>query len=99
MTFFLNNIAWAARLTSALPVTSILFVVFMWALVTLPLTIFGGLIGRMRSETVLVEGGDKLPKIAKAIPKLSLIHSPLVTILIGGLLPFRCSRANSHLFV
>ena len=89
MTFFLNNLAWASSLTSALPVTSILFVIFMWALVTLPLTIFGGLTARMRQEGSIVESSDKLAKTLKAVPRLSLINLPLVTVLLGGMIPFR----------
>ena len=88
MVFILNNIAWGFGLTSALPFTSILFVIFMWALVTIPLTIFGGLTGRMRAEGTLVDVDEKLPKISKKIPSLSLIHQPIVTVLIGGLIPF-----------
>jgi hypothetical protein len=85
----LNNIAWAANSTSALPFTSVLFVIMMWGIVTLPLTILGGITGRMKMDETLVDVGDKLPKVSKTIPKLPFYHRPLFTIFIAGLLPFR----------
>lgn len=85
----LNNIAWASNSTAALPFSSVVFVIFMWGIVTLPLTLLGALTGKMRVDETLVDVGDKVPKIARPIPKLPFYHSPLFTVILAGLLPFR----------
>jgi len=84
----LNNFAWMAHSTAALPFSSILFIFFMWALVTIPLTIIGGITGRMRMDETLVDVGDKMPKIAKPIPRQPIYMRLIPSILISGLLPF-----------
>lgn len=85
----LNNIAWAVNSTAALPFSSVIFVLFIWALVTLPLTVLGGITGRVRTDETLNDVGGKLPKIARPIPPLPFYHKPFFTILMAGLLPFR----------
>ncbi len=85
----LNNIAWASNSTAALPFSSVIFVIIMWLIVTLPLSIIGGITGRMKMDETLVDVGDKLPKMARPIPNLPFYHSPFFTVFIAGLLPFR----------
>jgi len=92
----LNNIAWAVNSTAALPFSSVMFVLFIWALVTLPLTVLGGITGRVRTDETLNDVGGKLPKIARPIPALPFYHKPWFTIIMAGLLPF--SAMNVELY-
>lgn len=92
----LNNIAWAVNSTAALPFSSVMFVLFIWALVTLPLTVLGGITGRVRTDETLNDVGGKLPKMARVIPPLPFYHKPWFTILMAGLLPF--SAMNVELY-
>jgi len=92
----LNNIAWAVNSTAALPFSSVMFVIFIWALVTLPLTVLGGITGRVRTDETLNDVGGKLPKMARVIPPLPFYHKPWFTILMAGLLPF--SAMNVELY-
>lgn len=85
----LNNIAWALESTAALPFSSVMFVIFIWVLITLPLTVLGGITGRVKTDETLNDVGGKLPKIARPIPELPFYHKPYFTILMAGLLPFR----------
>jgi len=67
---FLNSLAWGYGSTAALPFTTVLFIVMLAALVYFPLTLIGGLTGRMRSKDVVPYLDDKYTKLPKEIPKI-----------------------------
>lgn len=92
----LNNIAWASNSTAALPLGSVIFVIFMWAIVTLPLTLFGAISGRMKMDETLVDVGEKVPKMSRPIPKLPFYHTPMFTVFIAGLLPFSAMHVELY---
>eukprot|EP01017_Pseudomicrothorax_dubius_P035365 TRINITY_DN4941_c0_g1_i1.p1 TRINITY_DN4941_c0_g1~~TRINITY_DN4941_c0_g1_i1.p1 ORF type:complete len:604 (+),score=140.88 TRINITY_DN4941_c0_g1_i1:65-1876(+) len=85
--FVLNNMAWAAGSTAALPITTILFIILLWALVTFPLTIIGGITGRLKSDSSIFEE-SRIPKIQKPIPDRPWYKSPLFCFLVAGFIPF-----------
>lgn len=43
---YLNSVAWAYGTTAALPFGTIVIIVIIWALVTFPLTVVGGIMGK-----------------------------------------------------
>ena len=45
---FLNTVAWIYRSTAALPFGTIVIIFILWALITLPLTVLGGIAGKNR---------------------------------------------------
>lgn len=83
----INVFAWTKALTSALPFVTIVFILFMWALVTIPLTILGGITtGRSRKEEHITDTttSNTKPVAAKPIPGET---KNWVISFLGGLLP------------
>jgi len=83
--FLLNAIVWAEGTTSAIPFPSLLAVLALWFGVSVPLTFLGAYFGFRRDV-------DKLPvktsEIPRQIPAAPWYMSPIVTVLVGGVLPF-----------
>ena len=71
---FLNTIAIAYRSAAALPFGTIVLIVFVWAIVTIPLTIVGGIVGKnTKAGSSALTGG----KISSRNPSyLVPIHDP-----------------------
>mmetsp|Transcript_35407 Transcript_35407/g.31880 ORF Transcript_35407/g.31880 Transcript_35407/m.31880 type:complete len:279 (+) Transcript_35407:913-1749(+) len=92
----LNNIAWASDATSAFPFSAVFFIIFLWGVVTLPLTIIGGIAGRTRMDETLVDVGYRLPKMAKKVPELPLYLGVGFTAVIAGLLPFSATHVELY---
>ena len=67
---FLNSLAWSYGSTAALPFTTVLFIIVLCLLVYLPLTLIGGLTGRMRSKDTVPYNEEKCAKIPKEIPQI-----------------------------
>eukprot|EP01016_Furgasonia_blochmanni_P033307 TRINITY_DN3472_c0_g3_i3.p1 TRINITY_DN3472_c0_g3~~TRINITY_DN3472_c0_g3_i3.p1 ORF type:complete len:590 (-),score=141.94 TRINITY_DN3472_c0_g3_i3:201-1970(-) len=84
--FILNNLAWAEGSTAALPIGTILFIVLLWGLVSFPLTVVGGISGRLRTKDVIAD--DKLPKAQKPLPMLPWYKRWFVSAFVAGLIPF-----------
>jgi len=59
-------------LTAALPFRTIMFILFLWLIIYLPLTIIGALTARIRSNLVLPSIAEKMPKIVNKIPQKSM---------------------------
>ena len=49
MWLLVNSIAWYYDSTAAIPLNAIFFIGFLWAVVYLPLTLIGGVSGRLRT--------------------------------------------------
>jgi len=85
MLFLLNLIVWAEGTTNAVPFPSMLAVLALWFLVSVPLTFLGAFFGFRRDV-------DKFPvqtqDIPRQIPSQPWYMSSIVTILVGGILPF-----------
>ncbi len=81
--------AWSHGSTAALPFTTVLFILFLWVIIYLPLNLFGGLTGRIRNKNVLPYSEEKFLKIPREIPNPKWYKSIYVHLLLSGLLPFR----------
>jgi len=83
--FILNLIVWAEGTTNAIPFGSMVAVLALWFLVSVPLTFLGAFFGFRRDV-------DKFPvqtqDIPRQIPAQPWYMSAPVTILVGGILPF-----------
>lgn len=101
---FLNSLAWGYGSTAALPFATVLFILMLCLLVYFPLTLIGGLTGRMRSKDVVPYIDEKYAKIPKEIPQTKWFFflflriyfkmrdrykSIYMHIFLSGLLPFR----------
>jgi len=49
-----------------------MFILFLWLIIYLPLTIIGALTARIRSNLVLPSIAEKMPKIVNKIPQKSM---------------------------
>lgn len=83
--FILNLVVWAEGSTTAIPFPSMLAVLALWFGVSVPLTFLGAYFGFRRDV-------DKLPvqtlDIPRQIPSQPWYMSSIITVLVGGILPF-----------
>jgi len=83
--FLLNLVVWAEGSTTAVPFGSMVAVLALWFGVSVPLTFLGAYFGFRRDV-------DKLPvqtlDIPRQIPAQPWYMSSIVTVLVGGILPF-----------
>jgi len=84
----MNTVAWSYQSTAALPFGTIMVIAALWAAVTIPLTIMGGIAGRSRTQSVLADANAKLPKIPREIPKVPMYKSPSLGYVLAGFIPF-----------
>ncbi|MEW5306091.1 MAG: hypothetical protein WDW36_008585 [Sanguina aurantia] len=83
---FLNTVAIAYRSTAALPFGTIVIIIIIWALVTIPLTVFGGIAGKNnRSEFFAPCRTNKYPR---EIPQLPWYRTAIPQMIMAGFLPF-----------
>jgi hypothetical protein len=83
----LNNFAWAKGSSAALPIGTILVLLVMWLLISFPLTVVGGITGRLRFSDSLFEE-SRIQKIQKPIPDKPWYLQLIPSILITGIIPF-----------
>lgn len=84
--FFINNLAVRTQSkTAAVPFGTILAVVAMWFGICVPLVFTGAVMGFRRATITLPVNTNQIPR---HIPPHSWHTNPLVTIAIGGVLPF-----------
>jgi len=83
---FLNTVAIAYRSTAALPFGTICIIVVIWALVTFPLTVLGGIAGKnSKSE---FDAPCRTTKYPREIPKLPWFREAIPQMMMAGFLPF-----------
>ena len=84
--FAVNFIAIYYSATRAIPFTTMLVIVALWAFVVLPLTLVGAVLGRNMA------GAPDLPcrvnPVPRPIPEKKWFMEPVVIVLLGGILPF-----------
>lgn len=97
---FLNTVAIIYGSTAAFPFPTILLMFAMWACVTFPLTVLGGIVGRHRAIKQGQEGGSPFPcktnKLAREIPTCRWYQSPLTQMFATGFLPFSAIYIELH---
>mmetsp|Transcript_19651 Transcript_19651/g.38394 ORF Transcript_19651/g.38394 Transcript_19651/m.38394 type:complete len:657 (+) Transcript_19651:247-2217(+) len=83
--FLLNLVVWAEGSTTAVPFGSIVAVLLLYFCISVPLTFFGAYLGYKKDlEKPPVITQD----IPRAIPEQPWFMNPVLTVLIGGILPF-----------
>ncbi|KAJ8272904.1 hypothetical protein GJAV_G00094820 [Gymnothorax javanicus] len=81
-----NSVHWCSGSTQALPVTTVLLLLAVWALVGFPLTVIGGIVGKNRAGTF--QAPCRTRNIARQIPSQPWYKHTIVHMAIGGFLPF-----------
>merc|ERR1712151_749442 len=96
---FLNTVAIVYGSTAAFPFPTILLMFAMWACITFPLTVLGGIIGRHRA---MKQGQAENPfpcktnKLAREIPACRWYQSPITQMFATGFLPFSAIYIELH---
>lgn len=83
---YLNAIALLYKSTRALPLWTIASIALLWATVTIPLTLFGAIVGKNQSRPF--EAPSRTAKIPREIPKCSWYRKPTFVAVVSGLMPF-----------
>ncbi|XRB23606.1 transmembrane 9 superfamily member [Pseudoscourfieldia marina] len=83
---FLNTVAIAYRSTAALPFGTIVIIIIIWALITFPLTVLGGIAGK-NSKTEFY-APVRTTKYPRAVPPLPWYRSTIPQMCMAGFLPF-----------
>ena len=93
---FVNSIAWYYGSSSALPAASAAFLICMWALISIPFTIFGSLRAK-RSGTHNYDAPCKTNRVQREIPPPSSWYRAMpFQLLIAGFLPFSAIYIELH---
>lgn len=97
---FLNTVAIGYGSTAAFPFPTILLILAMWACVTFPLTVLGGIVGRHQSLKQAQAEGSPFPcktnKLAREIPSCRWYQSPVTQMFAAGFLPFSAIYIELH---
>jgi len=92
---FVNSIAWFNNSTAALPYTTIIVILSLFCFVSLPLHVFGGLIGK--NTTTDFEAPCRPGKAARQIPTdLPWFRRTPAQLLVAGFLPFSAIYIELH---
>jgi hypothetical protein len=83
---FNNTVAWAYGSTAALPFGTIVVMVLIWMLVSAPLTIIGGVIGK--NSKVDFAAPCRTNKYPREVPDLPWYRGTLPQMVMAGFLPF-----------
>jgi len=83
--FFLNLFVWAEGSSSAIPFGTMIAVLALWFLISVPLTFLGAFYGYKKDVSKQPVQTQEIPR---AIPEQPWYLSPTVTVLVGGVLPF-----------
>ncbi|KAK9841340.1 hypothetical protein WJX74_004155 [Apatococcus lobatus] len=82
----LNTVAIVYRTTAALPFGTICIIIVIWALVTFPLTVLGGIAGK--NSKMEFNAPCRTTKYAREVPPLPWYRQTVPQMLMAGFLPF-----------
>ena len=82
---FLNFLVWGQRSSGAVPFWSLFTLMFLWFGVSVPLTFVGSYVGYRKDP---IEDPVRTNKIPRQIPEQAWWNSWLMTVVVGGVLPF-----------
>ncbi|KAK7082390.1 transmembrane 9 superfamily member 2, partial [Halocaridina rubra] len=85
--FIMNLILWYKGSSAAIPFTTLLALLALWFLVSVPLTFVGSFFGYRKW---CLENPVRTNQIPRQIPEQSIYTQPLPGIVMGGVLPFGC---------
>jgi len=95
-----NTIAWGYGSTSAFPFGYIVLLFGLWACITFPLTVLGGIVGRRRSQKRAETTGRMFPcktnRLARQVPSCHWYQAPATQLLAVGFLPFSSIYIELH---
>jgi transmembrane 9 superfamily protein 2/4 len=83
--FALNMCLWAEGSSGALPFGTFFTLLFLWFCVSVPLVFIGSFFGY---KAATIEFPVRTNQIPRAIPKQAWYMHPVITCLLGGILPF-----------
>ena len=93
---FLNTIAILYESQAALPFGTIMVILVIWLLVTLPLTIIGGVLGRNTAKGREFTPPCRVNKIPREIPPIPWYRTPVCQVFMAGFLPFSAIYIELH---
>ena len=85
--FMMNLILWAESSSAAVPFITLVGLLAMWMLISLPLTFIGAYFGFRRP---ILQMPTRTNQIPRQIPEQSIYTQPTPGIIMGGILPFGC---------
>ncbi|XP_073987345.1 transmembrane 9 superfamily protein member 2 [Rhodnius prolixus] len=85
--FVMNLILWAKDSSAAVPFSTLVALLSLWFLVSVPLTFVGSVFGFRKRP---IEHPVRTNQIPRQIPDQSVYTQPLPGIVMGGVLPFGC---------
>lgn len=83
--FILNVILWGYGSSGAIPFGSLFTLLFLWFCVSVPLVFFGSFFGYKKEIYTFPVRTNQIPR---AIPHQQWYMNPIITCMIGGILPF-----------
>jgi len=83
--FLLNLFVWAKGSSGAVPLTTMLAIIAIWFLISVPLSVAGSWLGFKRPA---IQPPTKVNQIPRQIPPVARSLRPLPSLLLTGLLPF-----------
>lgn len=83
--FVLNALIWGEKSSGAVPFGTMFALVFLWFGISVPLVFVGSYMG---FKEAAIEDPVKTNKIPRQVPEQAWYLRPVITILIGGILPF-----------
>ena len=83
--FTLNLILWSKQSVGAIPFTTLIALVLLWFGVSMPLTFIGSFFGFSKAKYELPCKAHQIPR---QIPEQPWYMHPLLTMIVGGILPF-----------
>ena len=93
---FLNTVAIAYNSQAALPFGTIVVIMVIWALVTIPLTVIGGIIGRNTARGREFTPPCRVNKIPREIPPIPWYRQGPCQVFMAGFLPFSAIYIELH---
>ncbi|XP_044751454.1 transmembrane 9 superfamily member 2 [Coccinella septempunctata] len=85
--FVMNLVLWSKGSSAAIPFSTLVGLLSMWLLVSVPLTFVGAFFGFRKRP---LEHPVRTNQIPRLIPEQSVYTQPLPGIVMGGILPFGC---------
>ena len=83
--FFLNLFLWANRASGAVPFTTMLIIIAIWFVISVPLSVAGSWLG---FRATVIEPPVRTNQIPRQIPPTTTYLKPLPSMLLVGILPF-----------
>lgn len=85
--FIMNLILWRESSSAAIPFGTLIGLLAMWMLISLPLTFLGAYFGFKKA---IIQHPTRTNQIPRQIPDQSIYTQPVPGIIMGGILPFGC---------